>query len=209
MDQITNMSGFAAATALEPLAREPTDDVLVAAVRSGDEAAFELLFERHLRSVTRLAYRFFYRRERVEDIVQESFAGAYFALGSYRGGQERSFIAWLSRITVRTCYDALRRSKRIEKAMSDLNEEEESLLADKLRVGGHGSDIENVAISRDLASKLLQRLEPEDRMVLTLLNIADLSIAETAELTGWSAPKVKMRAHRARKALQRVLHKFV
>src|SRR5438552_9168880 len=209
MDQITNMSGFAAATALEPLAREPTDDVLVAAVRSGDEAAFALLFERHRRSVTRLAYRFFYRREQVEDIVQESFAGAYFALGSYRGGQERSFIAWLSRITVRTCYDALRRSKRIENAMSDLNEEEESLLADKLRVGGHGSDIENVAISRDLASKLLQRLEPEDRMVLTLLSIADLSIAETAELTGWSAPKVKMRAHRARKALQRVLHKFV
>lgn len=209
MDQVTNMSGFAAVTALEPMTREPTDDVLVAAVRAGDEAAFELLFERHLRSVTRLAYRFFYRREQVEDIVQESFAGAYFALGSYRGGQEKSFIAWLSRITVRTCYDALRRSKRIENAMSDLSEEEESLLADKLRVGGHGSDIENAAISRDLASKLLQRLEPEDRMVLTLLNIADLSIAETAELTGWSVPKVKMRAHRARKALQGVLHKFV
>lgn len=209
MDQISNMSGFAAITALEPMAREPTDDVLVTAVRSGDEAAFELLFERHRRSVTRLAYRFFYRRDQVEDIVQESFAGAYFALGSYRGGQERSFIAWLSRITVRTCYDALRRSKRTESAMSDLNEEEESFLANKLRSVGHGSDIENAAISRDLASKLLQRLEPEDRMVLTLLNIADLSIVETADLTGWSVPKVKMRAHRARKALQRVLHKFV
>jgi RNA polymerase sigma-70 factor, ECF subfamily len=209
MDQITNMSGFAAVTALEPMTREPTDDVLVTAVRSGDEAAFELLFERHRRSVTRLAYRFFYRREQVEDIVQESFAGAYFALGSYRGGHERSFIAWLSRITVRTCYDALRRSKRTESAMSDLTEQEESLLAYKLRGAGHGSDIENAAISRDLASKLLQRLEPEDRMVLTLLSIADLSIAETAELTGWSVPKVKMRAHRARKALQGVLHKFV
>ncbi len=209
MDQCTNISGFAAIAALEPMAREPTDDVLVTAVRSGDEAAFELLFERHRRSVTRLAYRFFYRREQVEDIVQESFAEAYFALGSYRGGQERSFIAWLSRITVRTCYDALRRLKRTESAMSDLNEEEETLLADKLRRVGHGSDIENAAISRDLASKLLQRLGPEDRMVLTLLSIADLSIAETAELTGWSVPKVKMRAHRARKALQRVLHKFV
>ncbi len=209
MDQCTNISGFAAIAALEPMAREPTDDVLVTAVRSGDEAAFELLFERHRRSVTRLAYRFFYRREQVEDIVQESFAEAYFALGSYRGGQERSFTAWLSRITVRTCYDALRRLKRTESAMSDLNEEEESLLADKLRGVGHGSDIENAAISRDLASKLLQRLEPEDRMVLTLLSIADLSIAETAELTGWSVPKVKMRAHRAREVLQRVLHKFV
>jgi len=45
--------------------------------------------------------------------------------------------------------------------------------------------------------------------VLTLLNVADLSVAETAELTGWSASKVKMKAHRARKSLQRVLGRFV
>ena len=168
-----------------------------------------LLFERHRRSVTRLAYRFFYRREQVEDIVQESFANAYFALGAYRGGQERSFIAWLSRITVRACYDALRRSRRAESVMSELNQEEKGLLAEKLRDVGKGSDIESAAISRDLASKLLQRLEPDDRIVLTLLSIGDLSIAETAELTGWSVSKVKMRAHRARRALRRVLHRFV
>lgn len=194
---------------MEPVSHEAVDDELVIAARSGDEAAFELLFERHRRSVTRLAYRFFYRRDQVEDIVQESFANAYFALGAYRGGHERSFIAWLSRITVRACYDALRRSRRVENVMSELNEEEERLLADKLRDVGRGSDIESAAISRDLASKLLQRLEPDDRTVLALLSIGDLSIAETAELTGWSVSKVKMRAHRARQALQRVLHRFV
>lgn len=209
MEQWTDISGFATAAALEPVTHKTVDDELVAAARSGDEAAFALLFERHKRSVTRLAYRFFYRREQVEDIVQESFANAYFALGDYRGGHERSFIAWLSRITVRACYDALRRSRRAESMMSELNEEEERLLAKKLRDAGKGSDIESAAISRDLAAKLLQRLEPDDRVVLTLLSIADLSIAETAELTGWSASKVKMRAHRARKALQRVLHRFV
>jgi RNA polymerase sigma-70 factor (ECF subfamily) len=209
MDQCTNIAGFAAVAALEPIDRQQDDDVLVAAVRSGDEAAFELLFERHRRSVTRLAYRFFGRREQVEDIVQESFSVAYFALGGYRGGHEKSFIAWLSRITVRTCYTALRQARRGESSLSDLTEEEEGLLAEKLRRDGHASDIERAAISRDLAGKLLQRLNPEDQMVLTLLDIADLSVAETAELTGWSAPKVKMRAHRARKALRRLLHKFV
>ncbi len=213
MDQCTNISGFAALPALERTAREPAsepaDDALVAAVRDGDEAAFELLFERHRRSVTRLAYRFFYRREQVEDIVQESFASAYFALGSYRGGQEKSFIAWLTRITVRNCYDALRRAKRTESSLSDLNEEETALLGEKLRGGGQSNEIENAAISRDLANKLLERLDPEDRMVLTLLSIADLSVAETAELTGWSVSKVKMRTHRARRALQKVLHRFV
>lgn len=209
MDQCTNISGFATVAARESMAHEPADDELVRAVLAGDEAAFALLYERHRRLVTRLAYRFFYRREQVEDIVQESFTGAYFALGAYRGGQERSFIAWLSRITVRTCYDALRRSKRNESVMSELSEEEEALLAEKLRSSGTGGDIESKAISRDLAAKLLERLEPDDRLVLTLLSIADLSVAETAQFTGWSVPKVKMRAHRARKALQRVLHRFV
>jgi RNA polymerase sigma-70 factor, ECF subfamily len=209
MEQWTDISRFATAAALEPVTHEAVDDELVAAVRSGDDAAFALLFERHRRSVTRLAYRFFYRREQVEDIVQESFANAYFALGAYRGGQERSFIAWLSRITVRACYDALRRSRRAESVMSELNQEEEGLLAEKLRDVSKGSDIESAAISRDLASKLLQRLEPDDRIVLTLLSIGDLSVAETAELTGWSVSKVKMRAHRARRALRRVLHRFV
>jgi len=209
MEHCTDISGFATAAALEPVTHEAVDDELVAAVRSGDEEAFALLFERHRRSVTRLAYRFFYHREQVEDIVQESFANAYFALGAYRGGQERSFIAWLSRITVRACYDALRRSRRAENVMSELNQEEEGLLAEKLRDVGKGSDIECAAISRDLANKLLQRLEPDDRIVLTLLSVGDLSVAETAELTGWSVSKVKMRAHRARRSLRRVLHRFV
>jgi RNA polymerase sigma-70 factor, ECF subfamily len=212
MDQCTNISGFAALPALERVAHEPAsepaDDALVAAVRNGDEAAFEMLFERHRRSVTRLAYRFFYRREQVEDIVQESFASAYFALGNYRGGQEKSFIAWLTRITVRTCYDALRRAKRTESSLSELNENDTALLSGKLR-GNGSSEIENAAISRDLASKLLGRLDPEDRMVLTLLNVADLSVAEIAEVTGWSVSKVKMRAHRARRTLQKVLHRFL
>jgi RNA polymerase sigma-70 factor (ECF subfamily) len=212
MDQCTDITGFATVAAresCESMPHETADDELVRAVLAGDEAAFALLFERHRRLVTRLAYRFFYRREQVEDIVQESFAGAYFALNAYRGGQERSFMAWLSRITVRTCYDALRRSRRTESVMSELNQEEEALLAERLRASGKGNDIESKAISRDLAAKLLQRLEPDDRLVLTLLSVADLSVAETAEFTGWSVPKVKMRAHRARKALQRVLHRFV
>ena len=209
MDQCTNVAGFAAVAALDPIDRQPADDVLVAAARAGDETAFELLFERHRRSVTRLAYRFFAQREQVEDIVQESFAAAYFALESYRGGYEKSFISWLSKITIRTCYSALRQSKRNQSSLSDLSEEEQSLLAERLRPAGLSNDVEKAAISRDLAGKLLQRLDPEDQVVLTLLDVAGLSVAEAAELTGWSAPKVKMRAHRARKALRRVLHKFV
>jgi RNA polymerase sigma-70 factor (ECF subfamily) len=186
---------------------KPLDDQLAAAAINGDEAAFSLLFHRHRRMVVRLAYRFFHRKEEVEEIVQESFAGAFFSLASYQGGHEKAFAAWLSRITVLTCYDELRsRSRRRENALSDLNEAESAQIAAALD-GSHS--VEGRAISKDLATKLLARLGPEDRLVLTLLNVEEFSIAEIASVTGWSSSKVKMRAHRARTALRGILRRFV
>src|SRR5215213_4201516 len=113
--------------------QEATDDELVAAVRGGDEAAFTQLFERHRHLVSRLGYRFFPRREQVEEIIQEAFVKAYFALGGYQGGYEKSFVSWLARITVHTCYDELRRAKkRNESRLGDLTEEEAEFLTDRL-----------------------------------------------------------------------------
>lgn len=190
--------------------QEATDDELVAAARAGDEAAFTQLFERHRHLVSRLGYRFFPRREQVEEIIQESFVKAYFALAGYQGGYEKSFVSWLARITVHTCYDELRRAKkRSESRLGDLTEEEAEFLTDRLRDLSAGSNVEGAAISRDLASKLLARLKPEDRLVLTLLKQEELSIAEIAEVTGWTSAKVKMRSHRAQQGLRRVLRKFL
>src|SRR5262249_36415265 len=101
---------------------EMTDDELVVAARAGDEFAFGRLFERHRRLVSRLGYRFFSRREQVEEIIQESFIKAYFALDDYQGGGEKSFVSWLARIAVRNCYDELRRARRRgESSIGDLS----------------------------------------------------------------------------------------
>jgi len=189
---------------------ELTDDELVTAVAAGDETAFEILFNRHRLQAGRVAGRFFHRREQIEEIVQESFTKAYFALQSYAGGRDNSFIAWLTRITVNVCYDELRRAKRKpETTNSDLSEEEASWLESNLRAGDSASDIESVTVSRDLADKLLSRLKPEDRLVLTMLHAEELSVSDIAEATGWSASKVKGRAHRARYALRGVLRKLL
>lgn len=188
---------------------EPTDDELVAAVRKGDESAFTRLFERHRHLVARLGYRFFTRREQVEEIIQESFIKTYFALDSFQGGNENSFVAWLARITVRTCYDELRgQRRRNERSIGDLTEDEAAYLHERLRDVSSTGNVEGAVISRDLANKLLSRLKPEDRLVLTLLKLEELSIAEIAALTGWTAAKVKMRSHRAQHGLRRLLRKF-
>ena len=73
----------------------------------------------------------------------------------------------------------------------------------------HPADVETRLVSRDLASKLLARLSAEDRLVLTLLDVEGFSVAEIAEITNWSISKVKVRAHRARAHLRRVLQRYV
>ncbi len=187
---------------------EPTDDALVSAAATGDEGAFELLFERHRRQVARIGGRFFAQREQIEEIIQDSFTKAYFALNTYHGTHEASFKAWLAQIAVNCCYDQLRRQRRRpEQTFGDIEENEAQQLAMQLRA--QPKDVESRVISRDLAGKLLARLSAEDRLVLTLLDVEGFSVAEIAEMTNWSISKVKVRAHRARAHLRRVLQRYL
>src|SRR5215207_2644201 len=177
MDETADTSGHAPTRE-----RERADAELAALARGGDEAAFEELFRRHRRRVALIAARFFRRREQVEEVVQESFAKAFFALGEFGGGRDASFAAWLARIAFNVSYDELRRQKRRpESALEELTEDETSRLAERLR---GGADAEGAAVSRDLAAKLLARLSPEDRLVLVMLDVEGLSVAEIAGLMG-------------------------
>jgi RNA polymerase sigma-70 factor (ECF subfamily) len=191
-----------------PTTEEPTDDALVAAAGAGDQTAFEQLFERHRRQVARIAGRFFPQREQIEEIVQDTFTKVYFALNTYHGTHAASFKAWLTQIAVNSCYDQLRRiRRRPEQALSEFDESSSHELSAQL--GSAKSDVESALVSRDLALKLLARISPEDRLVLTLLDVEGFSVAEIAEMMNWSISKVKVRAHRARVHLRRVLRRFV
>ncbi len=188
----------------------PTDAALVALVREGDDPAFEELFNRHRRRVASIAGRFFRQREQIEEVVQESFTKAFFALPEFSNQREASFAAWVARIAFNACYDELRRMKRRpESALSEVSDEEAAWLSEQLTDEAAGSDIEASASAKDLAGKLLARLSPEDRLLLVMLDVEGMSVSEIAESTKWSASKVKVRAHRARVSLRRVLARFL
>ena len=183
---------------------------LVSDVRAGREDAFEELFRRHRRRVALIASRFFRHREQIEEVVQESFAKAFFALGEFSNRQAESFGAWLSRIAFNVCYDELRRLKRRpESSLSDLDEDEAAWLRNRASAASDTRGVESEAVSRELAAKLLARLSPEDRLVLVMLDVEGLSTVEISEVMNWSVSKVKVRAHRARAHLRRVLKRFV
>jgi RNA polymerase sigma-70 factor (ECF subfamily) len=210
MDEATGNVDLATVEPILQVSHEATDESLVDAVRAGDDLAFEQIFERHRRRIARMVGRFFNRPERVEEILQDVFTKAYFALGSYSEQQGSSFAAWLSRVAINSCYDELRRARRRpESSIIDITNDEIVWLNAQLKAQSARPDAEAEAISKDLANKLLARLSADDRLVLTLLDGEEFPVAEIAVLMGWRVSKVKVRAHRARQSLRRVLGEFV
>jgi RNA polymerase sigma-70 factor, ECF subfamily len=189
--------------------QEKSDAQLVELVLAGDETAFEQIFHRHKRLAAFVAARYFRQPEQIEEIIQISFAKAFFELAEFRGERDASFAGWLGRIATNACLDVLRKQKRKpENLLSELSEaESEALLADWRQ--SDQSDAENSHARRDLAEKLLSRLSAEDRAILQMLDAEEMSVAEVAQITGWSKSKIKIRAFRARGALRKVLRKYL
>jgi RNA polymerase sigma-70 factor (ECF subfamily) len=184
---------------------ERTDSELVAAVRAGDTAAFEVLVREYQPRVFAMARRYARREEEVEDIVQEIFIKAYQRLETYRG--EAPFEHWLMRLGVRTCYDFLRAHRRNrEHRFADLTDPEEEWL-DRF-VAEPASAPEDADAARALVQRLLEMLSPKARLIITLLEIEERSVKEIATLTGWSVALVKVRAFRARQEMRKCLQRL-
>ena len=202
MPRAENESGEIAVSA------EKTDKQLIDLVLTGEETAFEQIFDRYKRLVAAVASRYFQRPEAIEEIIQISFAKVYFELKKFRGVYDFSLASWLGRITTNVCLDQLRNQKRKpENLVCELSSDEtEMIFADELT---DKKSAENLLVERDLAEKLLASLPAEDRAILQMLYEEDMSIGEVAKATGWSNSKIKVRAHRARHALRKILRKFV
>ncbi|HZT22402.1 MAG TPA: RNA polymerase sigma factor [Verrucomicrobiae bacterium] len=184
---------------------ERTEAELIAAVLEGDTASFEPLVKKYSPRVFATARRYARRESEVEDIVQEVWLKAFEKLKSYRG--EAPFEHWLMRLTVRTCYDFLRAHQRNREAtFSDLTEPENDWL--ERFVTAPESAGEHAEAAKLLVQRVLEKMSPAARLIITLLEIEDRSVKEIAALTGWSVPLVKVRAFRARAEMRKILVKM-
>ena len=75
-------------------------------------------------------------------------------------------------------------------------------------VAAPGRDVQAADAARLIIEKVLGRLSPAARLVITLLEIEDRSVKEIAALTGWSVSLVKVRAFRARAEMRRLLERL-
>ncbi len=184
---------------------EPSDGEVIAAVLAGHTASFEHLVTRYSSRVFATARRYARRESEVEDIAQEVWSRAFQKLSSFRA--EAPFEHWLMRMTVRVCYDFLREHQRNrETSFSELSVDESDWL--ERFVAEPDSAAEDADAARQLVRRVLERLSPSARMVITLLEIEERSVKEIAALTGWSVPLVKVRAFRARAEMRKELKRL-
>jgi RNA polymerase sigma-70 factor (ECF subfamily) len=142
-----------------------------------------------------------------EDLVQEVFLKLFSRLDRYEPRDGIPFEHWLSRLAVRTCLDALRTERRRPQPADPPLSQAAGEWLETLRRDDASPPIDEVLAARELVDALLARLPPKDRLVLTLLDMEEHSVAEVSAITGWSRTLVKVRAFRARRRLRAVVER--
>ena len=176
------------------------DGALLERALGGDGEAFGDLTRRYQRLVFRIVGGFLRNPEDVKEVAQETFLRAFEGLQGFRPGSP--FRPWIARIATRASYDRLRQRRRTgEVAWEDLSPAQQTA-ARELVAGAGPADRTAV---RDLLERAMAFLPPKDRMVLVLADAPGFSGAEVAQAMGCSSLAGRIRLHRARRAMRKVV----
>ena len=173
---------------------------LIAATQQGDLDAFNQLVIHYQQLAYHVAYRILNDTDAAADATQDGFLRAYRAINQYRGG---SFKAWLLRIVTNACYDQLRVKQRRPTASL------EALLvtdpAPNASLVDQAESPEAYAERQELGLAIqagINALPSDQRVALTLCDVAGMNYQEIAKVTRVSLGTVKSRISRARARLR-------
>jgi RNA polymerase sigma-70 factor (ECF subfamily) len=185
------------------------DHELLAAIRDGDEAAFQEIVRRYRNPITNFVYRMLDDYERSVELAQETFIRVYTSASRYQANY--SFSTYIYRIATNLAISELRRRKRrkfvsllspftgdngepIEIDPPDLNPlQDEALIDDERRK----------AVARAISS-----LPEKYRAAIVLRDVEGLSYDRIAEVLKLSEGTVKSRINRARNLLKEKLSAY-
>lgn len=172
------------------------DRELIEACQRGEQEAFALLFAANKDRVYSIALRYAGERSAAMDIAQEAFLKLLSHIRQFRS--DANFDTWLYRVVVNSCLDHQRRRRRLAPLLDGIVDAmcavKNSVLHDLLR------EERQVAVH-----KVVQKLPPEQRIVIILRYMEDLSYEHIAEILGCSVGTVSSRLNRAHKVLERRL----
>lgn len=186
-----------------------SEAVLVAALKSGDSAAFEFLVRENSPRLLMVARRFLPIEADAMDALQDAFLSAFKAMPGFDSNSKLS--TWLHRIVVNACLMKLRsRSRRPETQLDALlpvlepkhtyaSHEDSSALSETAERALHRRE------TKELVRSTIAELPDAYRAVLLLRDIEEFDTQQVALMLEITEGAVKTRLHRARLALRELL----
>ena len=180
-----------------------TEAELVSLSRQGDVSAWEGVVSAHQQAVFRLAYLLLGDPDDAEDITQETFIRAYYALERFDA--QRPLRPWLLSIAANLARNRRRSIGRYLNILQRLGHEDPQHAAPARRDPGLASQRDD----SQLLWQAVRRLNSTDQEIIYLRYFMDMPEAEMSATLKVAAGTVKSRLHRALSRLKRVIqHDF-
>lgn len=191
---------MAVAVRVGPTTDARSDHALVAAVRRGDDGAFETLFDRYQRRITAFAFGMVGDWARAEDVTQDVFISALRRMRETE--RPIAFKPWIYEIAKNACIDQFRRTRRAEEISYDAVER--MAPADLGRLADTGPVPEVAAEHKQQLDDLVGAfggLSGSHHEILVLRELEGLTYRQIGERMGLSRPSVESTLFRARRRL--------
>jgi RNA polymerase sigma-70 factor (ECF subfamily) len=186
------------------------DHELLAAIRDGDEAAFQEIVRRYRNPITNFVYRMLDDYERSVEITQETFIRVYTSASRYQANY--SFSTYIYRIATNLAISELRRRKRrklVSLFSPFTNDDGETIEIDPPD-GGMLQDEALIEQERRRAvARAITSLPEKYRAAIVLRDVEGLSYDRIAEVLNLSEGTVKSRINRARNLLKEKLSAYI
>ncbi len=183
------------------------DDALVEGLRTGSARHADFFVRSNIGAMRAVARRILGGDAFADDCVQEAFLKAFQKIGGFEG--RSTLKTWLHRITVNEALMKLRVLKRLDERPIDLLMPEFDGNACRIEAAwpslASTEDILERESTRALVMAKIHELPDSYRIVLLMRDIEELDTAEVAELLDITQGNVKVRLHRARSALKKLL----
>jgi RNA polymerase sigma-70 factor (ECF subfamily) len=185
----------------EPATAESSEKEAITRACRGDAGAFEYLYKAHCRHVYSVCLRMIRNPAEAEDLMQQTFLQVFRKIGTFRG--ESGFSTWLHRVTVNIVLMHLRRRKRTEVLLEDLDHPGSDNEAPR-EFGASDTSMFG-AIDRLNLRRAIRRLPSGYKRFFLLYDVIGYGHHEIAQRLGCSTGCSKSQLHRARKQLRRLL----
>jgi RNA polymerase sigma-70 factor (ECF subfamily) len=169
-------------------------------ILAGNSNAFSFIVDRHKDKAYNLAFRICGNHEEAEELAQDSFLKAYRSLNSFK--MKSSFATWLYRIVYNTTISHIRIKKKGVLSLEDFPADATDFIS-----GGTNEEEAEREYRSSLVNFALQKINEEERALVSLYYYDEMSADEIADVTGFTKANIKVKLFRARQKMTEIIQK--